>query len=128
VTAPPSPYERLGGEPAVRALVARFQDPIDSLPEARAVRAPHPADLAHARDEFALFLLGWHGGPPFYVEWHGHPRLRARHLWFRVGRVERDQWMLCMRAALVEVVPDAELRAHVDGALDRLATHTINTP
>ena len=39
----PTPYDRLGGEPAVRALVDRFYDLIDALPEARTIRAmPRP--------------------------------------------------------------------------------------
>ncbi len=28
------------------------------------------------RDRFALFLIGWLGGPQHYMERYGHPRLR----------------------------------------------------
>ena len=37
-------YERLGGGAGVRALVDRFYDLMDSLPEAYGIRKLHPAD------------------------------------------------------------------------------------
>ena len=45
-----------------------------------------------ARDRFALFLIGWLGGPQTYVETHGHPRLRMRHARVRVDSAARDAW------------------------------------
>ncbi len=37
----------------------------------------------------------------------GHPRLRGRHLPFKVGVLERDQWVACMDQAMGETgVPD----------------------
>ena len=56
-----SPYERLGGEQAVRKLVDRFYDLMDSLPEARHMRNLHPEDLAGSRDKLYKFLSGWLG-------------------------------------------------------------------
>lgn len=123
-----SPFARIGGEVAVRRLVDRFYDLMDSLPEAREVRGLHPPSLDASRDKLAWFLIGWLGGPPVYVEKFGHPRLRARHLPFPIGVQTRDQWMLCMRRALAECVADAELVAHLDGAFDRLADHMRNQP
>jgi hemoglobin len=70
-------------------------------------------------------LCGWLGGPQRYVEKHGHPRLRARHLPFPINADGVAQWMLCMRGALEEV-PDAEARAAIEGALARLADHMRN--
>jgi hemoglobin len=122
----PSHYEQLGGDATVRALVERFYALMDALPEARAIRALHPADLASSKEKLYLFLSGWLGGPPLYAQKHGHPMLRARHLPFAIGPAERDQWMLCMNRALADVVADERLRAELSGALARVAEHMRN--
>jgi hemoglobin len=121
-----TPYALIGGEPAVRALVARFYQLMDQLPEARAVRSMHADDLAGSAEKLFLFLSGWLGGPNLYVERFGHPFLRARHLPFSIGIAERDQWMMCMRQALEETVADAALRTRLLGAIAGLADHMRN--
>ena len=120
-----APYERLGEE-GVRRLVDRFYDRMDTLPEAAEVRAMHPRDLRGSREKLFWFLSGWLGGPPLYVEKKGHPRLRARHLPFAIDDAARDQWMLCMRQALAEVVEDAELSAYLERQRGRVADHMRN--
>jgi len=70
-----------------------------------------------------MFLSGWFGGPPLYVEGVGHPFLRARQLPFPIGEAERHAWMACMAQALHEEgVPDG-LRAALEQALFRTADH-----
>ncbi|MBK6793542.1 MAG: group II truncated hemoglobin [Anaerolineales bacterium] len=93
-------YELLGGETGVRALVDRFYDLMDSAPEAKDIRALHAASLKQSREKLFMFLSGWSGGPPLYMEKFGHPRLRMRHLPFTIGDRERDQWIWCMSHAL----------------------------
>jgi hemoglobin len=105
----PTPFERLGGEPAVRALVDRFYDLMDLEPSCAALRALHPVTLDGSRDKLHWFLCGWMGGPNHYVERFGHPMLRARHLPYRIGIAERDQWMACMTQALGESAVDPAL-------------------
>lgn len=95
-------YEMLGGEAGIRALVDRFYDIMDSSPEASRIRAFHAKSLKQSREKLFLFLMGWSGGPPLYVERFGHPRLRMRHMPFAIGSVERDQWLWCMNKALEE--------------------------
>ena len=68
------------------------------------------------------FLSGWLGGPQLYVEKHGEPRLRARHQPFAIGDAERNQWLLCMRTALDDVVADGELRERLYANLKRSPT------
>ena len=41
--------------------------------------------LKQSREKLYMYLTGWTGGPPVYVEKYGHPRLRARHLPFTIG-------------------------------------------
>ena len=120
-------YARIGGEPAVRALVERFYALMDTLPEARDLRRLHP-NLPRAADSLFKYLSGWFGGPPLYVQERGHPRLRMRHLPFAIGPRERDQWLLCMRQALAEEVTDERLRAAIEQAFAGLAEHMVNTP
>lgn len=123
---PVTHYQQIGGEPVVRALVHRFYELMDTLPEAYGIRKLHPADLSGSEDKLYLFLTGWLGGPQLYVEKFGHPRLRGRHLPFPIGESERDQWMLCMRQAMAECVADAKLRAVLDQKLTDLADFMRN--
>lgn len=124
----PTPYQRLGGERALRELVRRFYALMDTLPEAYGIRKLHPADLRSSEDKLFMFLSGWLGGPNLFVEKFGHPRLRARHLPFAIGESERDQWLLCMRQAMDELIDDAPLRAALDKALSDLADFMRNQP
>ena len=123
-----TPYARMGGEPAVRRLVERFYQLMDTLPEAAAIRALHSEDLAEARDKLFMFLSGWLGGPPLYSERHGHPRLRARHLRFPIDAAASAAWMLCMEQALAETDIDPGLRARLVAALHQTAQHMRNVP
>jgi hemoglobin len=122
-----SVYTRLGGEPAVRALVDRFYALMDELPEAHAIRRIHPDNLSGSADSLFKFLSGWFGGPPLYIRERGHPRLRMRHAPYAIGQAERDQWMLCMRQALDEQVADPGLRGAIEQAFSGMADHMINS-
>ena len=105
-----SPFERIGGEPAVRALVDRFYDLMDLEPGYAALRATHGSTLDESRDKLFWFLCGWLGGPDHYQSRFGHPRLRARHMPFAIGVKERDQWVACMDQAMAECATPEELR------------------
>ncbi len=122
----PTPYQQIGGEATVRALVKRFYALMDARPEARELRRMHAEDLSSSEEKLFLFLSGWLGGPNLYVERYGAPFLRARHLPFSIGTAERDQWMHCMSAALDEVVIDADLRRSLHSAFASLANHMRN--
>ena len=106
----PTPFEGLGGEAPVRALVDRFYDLMDLEPGYAELRATHGSTLDDARDKLFWFLCGWLGGPDHYQERFGHPRLRARHLPFAIGVKERDQWVACMDQAMGECATPEALR------------------
>ena len=108
--APLTPFEWIGGEDKVRALVERFYDLMELEPGYAALRASHGPDLANAREKLFMFLCGWLGGPQHYVEKHGHPRLRMRHMPFSIGIKERDQWVACMDQAMGDVGLEPQLR------------------
>jgi hemoglobin len=107
-----TPFDQIGGEARVQALSDRFYDLMDLEPDYRVLRAVHGPELDNARQRLFWFLCGWLGGPAHYTERFGHPRLRARHMPFKIGIVERDQWLACMDQAMGEtgVSPDLRIR------------------
>ena len=98
-----------------------FYDLMDLEPAYRELRAAHGSDLASARDKLFWFLCGWLGGPSYYTDQFGHPRLKMRHMPFSIGIVERDQWLACMDQAMGETgVPD-DLRERLRGSFFQTA-------
>jgi hemoglobin len=109
-----TPFEWIGGEDRVRALVDRFYDLMDLEPAYSALRASHGSTLSEARDKLFWFLCGWLGGPQHYQDRFGHPRLRMRHMPFSIGIAERDQWLACMAQAMAETGVDPALQARLE--------------
>ncbi|GAB2836022.1 group II truncated hemoglobin [Comamonas piscis] len=108
-----TPFEWIGGEDKVRALVDRFYDLMDLEPGYKALRDAHGSTLQDARDKLFWFLCGWLGGPDHYQQRFGHPRLRMRHMPFSIGILERDQWLACMDQAMGDVGVDDQLRSRL---------------
>ena len=118
---PVLPFERVGGEVEVRVLVDRFYDLMDLDPAYREIRALHPASLDGSRDKFYWFLCGWLGGPQHYTDRFGHPMLRARHMPYSIGILERDQWLACMRTAMQEVKLDPAFAQQLEASFFKTA-------
>lgn len=119
-------FEELGGEEGVRTLVDAFYDHMDALDEAKKIRSMHAKDLRVSRDKLFMFLTGWTGGPQLYVEKHGHPRLRMRHMPFPIDADARDQWLLCMQRALDDTIEDPDLRERMMSAFRHVADFMRN--
>ena len=123
-----TPFVQLGGEQVVRALVERFYDAMDEQePELARLHPLEDGKVSRAsRDRFALFLIGWLGGPQDYMRLHGHPRLRMRHGHVPVSQAMRDAWMRAMRAALADDSVPAGSRDFLDEKLSDLADFLRN--
>lgn len=128
MTSTPSHFDQLGGDAGIRRLVDRFYDLMDTAPEAATIRRLHATSLKASRDKLHLFLTGWTGGPPVYVERFGHPRLRMRHFPFAISSRERDEWLWCMDRALEEQPMPDDLRAMLRQRFHELADHMRNRP
>ena len=116
-----SMFDRVGGAVAIDRLVEAFYMRMDTLPEAKTIRAMHAPDLGSVKNVLKRYLSEWTGGPKLYSPEKGHPRLRQRHMGFAIGNAERDAWLLCMRGALEETVADDNARHELDAALTKLA-------
>ena len=121
-------YEAVGGASTFHQLVARFYQEVatDKL-----LRPLYPEeDLGPAEQRFQMFLEQYWGGPRTYSDERGHPRLRMRHLPFRIGPAERDAWLRCMHIAIDSIDPsvlDAEHRAELIAYMEMAAHSMVNS-
>lgn len=110
--------QAMGGEEAVRVLVDRFYDVMDSLPEAARIRRMHPANLEVSRDKLTVFLIGWLGGPRRYAERWGPMHIPHAHAHLTIDEAERDAWLLCMQTAMAEMPVTEDFRAYFTREID----------
>ena len=103
-------YERVGGHETFVKLVHEFYRGVATDEPLRELYPEE--DLGPAEDRLRLFLEQYWGGPKTYSETRGHPRLRMRHVDYKVTPTQRDRWLLHMNAAIdtLELAPmDDEL-------------------
>lgn len=117
-------YDEVGGLLFFEQLVDAFYEGV----VADAVLRPlyPPDDLVESRRHLALFLAQYWGGPQTYNEERGHPRLRLRHMPFRVGVAERDHWLLHMAAAVERTTDSDTVRATLMNYFVPAAEHLRN--
>jgi len=121
-------YEALGGLDQIYRLVDRFYDLMALEPAFEALRAMHPQDLSSSREKLKFFLTGWMGGPDIYSPKYGHPMLRARHLPFKIGVKERNQWLACMYQALEECGVNGNVAKQLEESFLNTADWMRNQP
>lgn len=122
---PDSFYAAVGGAPTFRFIVHRFYQQVatDDL-----LRPMYPEqDLGPAEDRLRMFLEQYWGGPTTYSETRGHPRLRMRHVPFRVTPAARDRWLEFMTVAVKEAGLAPLHEATLLDYLERAAHSLVNT-
>jgi len=107
-------YDSIGGIEKVDELVDRFYDLMVLEPSLTELRAMHPQDISGSREKLKFFLTGWMGGPDIYSPKYGHPMLRARHLPYKIGLKERNQWLTCMYQALEDCCIDGDIAKQLE--------------
>jgi hemoglobin len=121
-------YDTIGGAPVIAALVDRFYANMDLWPEAATVRALHGPELTGVAHGLKAYLTEWLGGPALYSPSRGHPRMKMRHMPFRITSAERDAWLACMKDALDATITDRAARTQIYASMDKLADWMRNTP
>ena len=85
-----------------------------------------PGELAAAESRLRDFLIYRFGGPQRYIEERGHPRLRARHIPFRIDQAARDRWIQLMNNAFAEVALPPEVERFLRAFFNQMSTFMIN--
>ncbi len=105
--------DRIGGESRVRAMVERFYDLIEMVPQGRTIMEMHLKGhgLSHVRPEQFEFLCGFLGGRRYYHEKHGHMNLREIHDHVEIRTQDAEDWLDLMEQAMAETgVPQPEAK------------------
>ena len=91
-------YAAVGGHETFQRIVDAFYEGVaaDDV-----LRPMYPEEvLGPANERMVMFLEQYWGGPTTYSERRGHPRLRARHMPYKVNPLARDRWITHMTAAV----------------------------
>jgi hemoglobin len=117
-----SPFERIGGHAAMRAIADRFYDLMERDPAYAELRAVHSADLSGIRAQLPLFLAGWAGGPRDWFEANPGKCMMSAHRDIPINRDTAGQWADAMTRAIAEVaVADREVADAMADVLSRMA-------
>src|SRR5262245_27552090 len=118
-------YGQIGEEGFARLVAAFYrQVPADDI-----LGPMYPAhDLAGAEERLKEFLVGRFGGPQRYIEQRGHPRLRMRHMPFKLDQRARDRWVQLMERALDEAQLPKESKDVLCAFFHHMATFLMNSP
>jgi len=118
-------YEQVGGHETFERLVAEFYRGVADDP---VLKPMYPEeDLGPAADRLRMFLEQYWGGPTTYSETRGHPRLRMRHVPYKVNPDARDRWLKHMRAAIDSLDLPPMLEATLWDYFERSAHALVNT-
>ncbi|KZS66536.1 globin [Mycobacterium pseudokansasii] len=121
-------YDAVGGAKTFDAIVSRFYE---QVAEDEILRPLYPEkDLSGAEARLRMFLEQYWGGPRTYSEQRGHPRLRMRHMPFRITPIERDAWLRCMHTAVASIdaqTLDDERRRDLLAYLEMAAHSLVNS-
>ena len=115
---------KICGENGIRQMVAAFYR---RVPEDDLIGPMYPEnDMPGSEDRLAEFLLFRLGASTRYLETRGHPKLRMRHVTFKIGIAERDRWLALMTAAMEETGVPAEAREFLDPFFAQVADFMRN--
>lgn len=118
-------FEAIGGTDAFRRLAKRFYEGVagDDI-----LKPMYPEeDLGPAEERLRMFLEQYWGGPGTYQEQRGHPRLRMRHMPYKINPEARDRWLAHMRVAVDELELAPVHHEELWSYLERAAYAMLNT-
>lgn len=120
--------DQLGGEPALRALVNRFYDLVETDPRGENLMRLHfrGHGLAHVREAQFDFLSGFLGGRRYYEEKHGSMEVRLMHAHVPIARQDAEDWLALMDAAIVDTGQQGPHVEKIRAAFRRVALILVN--
>ncbi|MFM8534454.1 MAG: globin [Acidimicrobiia bacterium] len=118
-------YQQIGEDGFARLAAAFYRQ----VPTDHILGPMYPADdMPGAEERLRDFLVGRFGGPQRYMEQRGHPRLRMRHMPYKLDQAARDRWVQLMERALDEAQLPKESEELLRAFFHHMASFLMNTP
>ncbi len=123
--APTTPFQMIGGEAVVAAIVDRFYDLMEGDPAYADLRALHADDLSAVREGLTGFLTGWMGGPR---DWFGQGKcVMSLHGAIAIPADVARQWADAMKRAITgQEGLDPQLAEAMADRLEGMAQAMVN--
>ncbi len=86
-----------------------------------------PGDWAETARKQKQFQTQFLGGPNLYIEEHGHPMMKVRHMPFVITEIERDAWLENISKAIDDVGLDANMKGYLMERYTMVAHHMQNS-
>ena len=83
-------------------------------------------DFEGAEQRLRDFLIYRFGGSDRYIQERGHPRMKMRHMPFKIGIKERDRWLEIMAAAMEETEVPGEIALELKVFFEQVADFMRN--
>jgi hemoglobin len=118
-------FDEVGGSAVFAKLAHEFYKGVAVDP---VLKPMYPEeDLGPAEERLRLFLEQYWGGPTTYSDQRGHPRLRMRHMPYKINPDARDRWLGHMENAVDSLkLPPLQRETLLD-YLERAAYAMTNT-
>ena len=120
--------DQIGGEEAMRAMVERFYDLIETDPQGATILSMHfrGHGIAHVREEQFNFLSGFLGGRRLYLEKHGHSDVRLMHAHVPIRTEDAEDWLALMDRAIDDCQMSGPPVERMRAAFRRVALALVN--
>jgi hemoglobin len=128
VTRPDTELLTVLGEQGVRNMVSKHYDLL-SVSEIKHLFPPSAEGLEHSKKNSADFMVQILGGPEYFNNNRGKPRLADRHKTFSITPEGRIVWLNCYKQVLFEMtdVPENLIISFWD-YLNVFSNWMVNTP
>ena len=116
-------YEHLGDD-KLQELVKIFYDKVYAH---KTLKELFHKPIEEERDRMFCFLTQYLGGPARYNEKYGHPRMRRRHMSHRIDDEAKEEWLGCMRQAILALSLDENMSVLLYNCFPSMAERMVNS-
>lgn len=115
-------YEILG-EKVIKELVNRFYT---NVLASEKIAHLFQNDIEIIKDKQFSFLVQFLGGPQYYIQKYGQPKMRMRHLPHAITPAAKDEWLKCMKDAIESLDLGPNLSEALYNCFPKIAQHMVN--
>lgn len=116
-------YEILG-EDTIKELVNRFY--VLVLNDNK-INHLFKNDIEIIKEKQFRFLCQFLGGPQYYIEKYGHPRMKIRHAPHEITEKGKNAWLKCMKEAIDSLNLGENLSKALYNCFPKIAQHMVNS-